>query len=548
MVSRELVEVAQASGSRVDVVWAHLFLISDLAQLGEMDEVKREIATTCDLADQLREPQFSGWRPLWDAMLLLREGRYDEAERRVLEVGPIAQRTQHPGWIGTFSAQFFAIRWSQGRIGELEQVVLQRLEEMPALHAWQAALLTVYLDTDRPDSAREWFERLAAADFADIPKDPQWIVTLMLAAYAARRLGDAHRAAMIYEILQPYALRQVTVGFAFLCQGSVSLSLGQLAAAMGRWDDAERHFEEALSFNERTDTPPWLAEARFYYADMLRERDEPGDRERAQGLVNQALTAFEKMGMARYVERALALKLQLQGIAGYDIKTSIDTVAFAVEREQPDLRSHAAPDGTVTLLFTDIVDSTPLNERLGDQRWMALLREHNALVRQQISAHEGFEVKTEGDGFMVAFSSARRALQCAIDIQRSFAERNASAEEPVQVRAGLHTGEAIKEGSDFFGKHVNLAHRIAGRAKGDEILVSSLLRELTDSGGDIAFGEGRDVELKGLTGQQRVFAVEWRCMRCQSCGRENPVRRRVLHGMRDEAGGRLPAVRSSQSA
>ena len=126
-----------------------------------------------------------------------------------------------------------------------------------------------------------------------------------------------------------------------------------------------------------------------------------------------------------------------------------------------------------------------------------------------VAADGGFEVKSQGDGFMVAFGSARRALQCAIAIQRVFAEHNGVAEEPVHVRIGLHTGEAIKEADDFYGHHVNLAARIADQARGGEILVSSLLKELTDSAGEFAFGEGRDVALKGLTGSQRVYAVGW---------------------------------------
>ena len=72
-----------------------------------------------------------------------------------------------------------------------------------------------------------------------------------------------------------------------------------------------------------------------------------------------------------------------------------------------------------------------------------------------------------------------------------------------------HTGEAIKEGDDFFGKHVNLAARVAGQAAGGEILVSSLLKELTESACEFAFGDGREVELKGLSGTHRVFQVEW---------------------------------------
>ena len=214
--------------------------------------------------------------------------------------------------------------------------------------------------------------------------------------------------------------------------------------------------------------------------------------------------------MKQIVERALALRVQLQGIAGYDVNTSIAAVAVSVGAERPELRTSAAPDGTVTLLFTDIEGSTALNERLGDQRWMDVLRLHNAIVRDAIAAHDGYEVKSQGDGFMIAFGSARLALQSAIALQRTIAEHNSVAGEPVQVRIGLHTGEAIKEADDFYGHHVNLAARIADQARGGEILVSSLLKELTDRAGEFRFDDGRSVDLKGLSNAQRVYEVRWR--------------------------------------
>ena len=77
------------------------------------------------------------------------------------------------------------------------------------------------------------------------------------------------------------------------------------------------------------------------------------------------------------------------------------------------------------------------------------------------------------------------------------------------MRIGLHSGEAIKEGEDFFGKNVILAARIAGQAVGEEILVSSLLKALVESAGDVQFGEGRDVELKGLSGAHEIWPVHW---------------------------------------
>jgi class 3 adenylate cyclase len=111
---------------------------------------------------------------------------------------------------------------------------------------------------------------------------------------------------------------------------------------------------------------------------------------------------------------------------------------------------------------------------------------------------------------MIAFGSARRALQCAIALQRAIADHNSAVDEPVKVRIGLHTGEAIKEADDFYGHHVNLAARIASQARGSEILVSSLLRELIDSTGEFAFDDGRDVALKGVSKAQRVYEVRWR--------------------------------------
>jgi class 3 adenylate cyclase len=159
-------------------------------------------------------------------------------------------------------------------------------------------------------------------------------------------------------------------------------------------------------------------------------------------------------------------------------------------------------------MFSDIEDSTVLTERLGDQGWMELLRKHDALIRKELRAYGGFEVKTIGDAFMVAFQSAKKGLDCAIAIQRAFDGHNASDGEQVKVRIGLHAGEAIKDGDDFYGKNVILASRVAGKAVGGEILVSSLLRQLVESTTDASiFGEPRELELKGLSGKQTVYTV-----------------------------------------
>jgi len=168
-----------------------------------------------------------------------------------------------------------------------------------------------------------------------------------------------------------------------------------------------------------------------------------------------------------------------------------------------------AADGTVTILFSDIEGSTELADRLGDHRWLDVLREHNKVVREQIAIAGGREVKAQGDGFMVTFPGVSRALRCAIEIQRALSTwRENHPDTPVYVRIGVHTGEVLADGGDIYGKHVMIAARVASQARGGEVLASSLVRELADGAG-IQFGAGRDVELRGLDRPWRLYPVDW---------------------------------------
>ena len=167
------------------------------------------------------------------------------------------------------------------------------------------------------------------------------------------------------------------------------------------------------------------------------------------------------------------------------------------------------PSAFRTVLFTDIEGSTALTQRLGDARARELLREHERMVREALKAHGGAEVKTMGDGFMASFSSATKALECAIAIQRAFAEHNESAPEPINVRVGLNAGEPIAEDDDLFGTAVNEAARITATAKGGEILVSNVVRELA-KGKDFLFADRGEASLKGFDEPVRLYEVRWR--------------------------------------
>jgi class 3 adenylate cyclase len=167
------------------------------------------------------------------------------------------------------------------------------------------------------------------------------------------------------------------------------------------------------------------------------------------------------------------------------------------------------PGGLVTILFTDMEGSTSLTQRLGDAKAQEVLRTHNRIVRDALRAHTGSEIKHTGDGIMASFSSATRALECAIAIQRAFAEHSESAEEPIRVRVGLNAGEPIAEEADLFGTAVQLAARICAQAEPGEILAPIVVRELA-AGKGFLFSDLGAVALRGFEDPVRLYEVRWR--------------------------------------
>lgn len=244
-----------------------------------------------------------------------------------------------------------------------------------------------------------------------------------------------------------------------------------------------------------------------YYAAL-----EAADRAWSNGTID--LSEMEEL-LRNLLARQMTLSIERASTEGQDpvspVPTqehgSVEAVADRVSEERPDLASFAAPDGTVTILFSDIEDSTALNAKMGDARWMQVLREHNRIVRREVRANHGFEVKTIGDAFMVAFQSAKQAAQCGIGIQAAFWKRNQTADCPIRVRVGLHTGELVREEDDFYGRHVNFAARVASQAAAGEVLVSSLFRDVVEPSGEFRFESRGKRALKGFAGKHQVFAV-----------------------------------------
>ena len=190
--------------------------------------------------------------------------------------------------------------------------------------------------------------------------------------------------------------------------------------------------------------------------------------------------------------------------------SSIDAIASTVQAEHLDLRRHSSPEGAVTLLFTDIERSTEILEELGDERWFEILRDHNTIVCHAVQSFGGTIIKSQGDGYMVAYASASAALASAIELQRAFARRRDSAKDPLlRIRIGLHAGSVIVDGRDFVGRNVVFSARVADLAAGGEILVSSDLRRYTESHPAFQYTPKGTFDLKGLKGKHELHAVRW---------------------------------------
>jgi adenylate cyclase len=187
---------------------------------------------------------------------------------------------------------------------------------------------------------------------------------------------------------------------------------------------------------------------------------------------------------------------------GAAVASSIEDLADWAEVERPDL-ARLAPDGNVAILFSDIEESTALNERIGDRAWVRLIGRHDKMIRRYVKSHQGHVVKSQGDGFMVAFAEPEQAVRCSVDVQRALRRRPNG----IRVRIGIHAGKSVRRGDDLFGRNVALAARVAAHADGGQTLVSESVRDAV-ANDDISFDDGHDVELKGFTGQHRLYAVK----------------------------------------
>ncbi len=507
----ELIEIAEKAGDVERRLLGLRLRIASSFQLGQLKSARNDVRTYEKVAERAKLALYTWLTPILESTWSLAEGRVDEAEalvRRGVEQG---RKAGDPNAERFTVAPLLAVRVEQQKVEELDQVARHLASEGGFFPwTWGCLIFLAYAKGDL-DEARRLIDKLSSGGFASIPRELGFIWMIGVLAQVCARLDDAAMAEQVYDLLSPYPNHYGTPGFVATTNGCGHHHLGVLATTMKRFDLAESHLNSALRVHETAGFRYLTTQTRHAMAEMLARRGMPGDDQRALRLLGEVVEAATAGPFKQTLQSAVHLRLRIQGLSKVDTTRSIHVIAAEVGKEGPGLAAQAAPDGTVTILFTDIEGSTELNESLGDQRWIALLSVHDGIVRTEVQKAGGSVVKSRGDGFMLAFPSARQALRAAIAIQRALEAHNRESPQstPIRVRIGIHTGEVVHQRGDFFGRHVNFASRIADQAAGEEILVSELTKALLLGSPEFEFDGSRSAGLKGFPGEHLMFSLNW---------------------------------------
>lgn len=295
--SEEILALAEDVGEReLKAIGLH-WRIYDLLEASDVAAARREHQALTALSAQLRQPLYHhfalGWEVVWAQM----EGRVADSERLAREAFELGRQAQARDADTVYAIQLIALRRREGRLSDQVATIEDLIEKHPSLIAWRAVLPLAYLAVGNQADAVAEFDRLAADDFAAIPRDMFWFGAICMLAEACSYIGDRARAEELYGMLAPYRHCNVQVTQAAFW-GSSERFLGLLAAAMSRWDTASEHFTSAIAKNEASGCPMAAGVVRGDYAKMLLARRAPGDLDIAAPLLTEMLRAAEAAGMS----------------------------------------------------------------------------------------------------------------------------------------------------------------------------------------------------------------------------------------------------------
>ena len=265
------------------------FRASDHAALGNADGWTRDLEAHQKLADEVGEPFYQYLVRSMQVAQSINAGQFEDAERLAGEAHAIGQPLGVDNVDGVLGVQMFTVRREQGRLREVAPFVKHFVDERGAGAAWRPGLGLIYADLDQGASAQAEFQRLAGDAFESVPADSLRQASLCYLAEVCHYLRDAKNAAVLYDLLQPYAELTVVLGNATVCLGATARFLGQLAMTMEDWDKAEAHLSFALDLNRRMNAVPWIAHTMFQQSRLLMGRGRRGDVEPAMQLLDEAV-------------------------------------------------------------------------------------------------------------------------------------------------------------------------------------------------------------------------------------------------------------------
>lgn len=307
--AQELVDVASRLGDRESGLYARYFQIDALVESGNMRLADDRMEEFRQDAESMRQPYYLWLAAVYRAMRVLFAGDYEEAEALAQAAFARGRDAQSEANLAFqyLAIQLYVIRWEQGRLAEMAGVMKDFVRQYPALR-WRVGLAFLYNEIGDEASARAEFDLLFANDLIDIPDDFNQLIALTILAELCARLGASDRAAVLYERLRSFEGRNATIGAPAACVGAASRYLGMLASTMGRWDDAERHFKDAIAMNEQMGTRPFTARAQFSYAAMLVARGQADAIDAVRGLLADADSTAQDLKMVRLRDEITLLR------------------------------------------------------------------------------------------------------------------------------------------------------------------------------------------------------------------------------------------------
>jgi len=516
--ARAHAEIAEEIASQVHdrSVAARVAFVAGLERFGslELDAAEAHFGSCEEQARLAHDTLIESWGLGREPLVLFSRGRLDAAAAAASRA---ARHDREHGWWGEYSlvgAVQVGLAVAQGNLGAAERLAVdavsahrraeqvgvgsllwsaiagarvlvgdavgahqaldewEREEPRAALH-WRALVDAL---SDTPRSTERGVDGLAALVHAETRVD---LTTVGLAASVAELadvLGRPEIAARAFDLLAQGYERGVrfTVGWCLF----VPRLAGVACMLALRHDDAEEWLGRALVDARAAGATGEVARVNY---DLARNRAAAGRVDETSDLLDAAIGEFERLGY-----RPLLADARL--LAG-----------------RPE-RAEADAPVTRVILVTDVVDSTPLAQRLGDRRFVELLREHNRIVRGRLRQFDGIEFKHTGDGIAAWFLTAGATIRCALGIQEDLERYNASHADELHVRIGVSAGDVISHDGDLFGLAVIEAFRVCDQAADGRILVSDdvprLVRDAT-----IGFDPVSDVVLKGFSDSRTLHEV-----------------------------------------